>query len=63
LVIAERLGYVIHQEPVKWVDNPDSRVKILPTAIQDVLGLLRLKRTAPRHAVPNKRIEIVRAPP
>jgi len=28
---------------VQWTDDPDSRVKIITTAIQDLLGMIRLK--------------------
>lgn len=44
LVLAERLGYRIGEVPVTWVDDPDSRVRILPTAWEDLKGLLRLRR-------------------
>ena len=29
---------------VGWVDDPDSRVKIIPTALQDIRGILRLRQ-------------------
>jgi len=32
LVLAEKLGYRICDLPVSWLDDPDSRVKVLPTA-------------------------------
>jgi putative flippase GtrA len=44
LVLAERAGLRIHEVPVDWVDDPDSRVDILRTAYDDVRGLLRLGR-------------------
>lgn len=44
LVIAEQLGYRILEFPVRWVDDPDSRVNILRTAIGDIKGLMRLRR-------------------
>jgi hypothetical protein len=34
---------VIYELPVKWQDDPDSRVKIIKTAIEDISGLLRLR--------------------
>ena len=42
LVLAERAGLRIHEVPVDWVDDPDSRVEIIPTAIADLKGVARL---------------------
>jgi len=44
LVLAEKLGYRIHDLPVHWVDDTDSRVRILNTAFEDLKGLIRLRR-------------------
>ncbi|MFI7675495.1 glycosyltransferase [Actinophytocola sp. NPDC049390] len=44
LVLAERTGLRIHEVPVDWVDDPDSRVDIVATAIADVKGIARLAR-------------------
>src|SRR4051812_12257540 len=44
LVLAERAGLRIHEVPVDWVDDPDSRVDLLRTALDDVRGILRLAR-------------------
>jgi putative flippase GtrA len=44
LVLAERAGLRIHEVPVDWVDDPDSRVDILRTAADDVRGIARLAR-------------------
>jgi putative flippase GtrA len=44
LVLAQRIGLRIHEVPVDWVDDPDSRVDIMPTAIADLKGVLRLGR-------------------
>jgi putative flippase GtrA len=44
LVLAERSGLRIHEVPVDWVDDPDSRVDIVPTAIDDLRGIARLVR-------------------
>lgn len=43
LIIGQHSGFRIREIPVRWVDDPDSRVKILTTAIEDVKGLLRLR--------------------
>jgi glycosyltransferase involved in cell wall biosynthesis len=42
LVLAQRRGLRIHEVPVDWVDDPDSRVKIVSTAIEDLKGVARL---------------------
>jgi putative flippase GtrA len=44
LVLAERAGLRIHEVPVDWVDDPDSRVDILSTAVADLRGIARLLR-------------------
>ena len=42
LVLAERAGLRVHEVPVDWVDDPDSRVDLLATAIADLRGIGRL---------------------
>jgi putative flippase GtrA len=44
LVLAERAGLRIHEVPVDWVDDPDSRVDIVSTAMADLRGVARLGR-------------------
>lgn len=44
LVLAERAGLRIHEVPVDWVDDPDSRVDIVSTAMADLRGIARLTR-------------------
>ena len=44
LVLAERRGLRIHEVPVDWTDDPDSRVDIVPTAVADIRGIVRLAR-------------------
>ena len=43
LVLAEKNGYRIKEVPVRWTDDPDTRVKIISTAAEDMKGLLRLR--------------------
>ena len=43
LILAQKCGYPILELPVHWEDDPDTRVRILRTAWEDVKGLLRLK--------------------
>ncbi|KES03202.1 sugar translocase [Streptomyces toyocaensis] len=52
LVIAERAGLRIHEVPVDWVDDPDSRVDILSTALADLRGVVRLGRALIRGRLP-----------
>ncbi|MGA5647455.1 glycosyltransferase [Microbacterium sp. NPDC088796] len=52
LVIAERAGLRIHEVPVDWVDDPDSRVDLLPTALADLRGMARLGRALARGRLP-----------
>jgi putative flippase GtrA len=42
LVLAERSGLRIHEVPVDWVDDQDSRVDIVATATADLKGVARL---------------------
>ena len=48
LFLAERAGLRIHELPVDWVDDPDSRVDVVSTALADLRGVWRLLRHA-RH--------------
>jgi putative flippase GtrA len=43
LVCAQRQGMRIHEVAVDWVDDPDSRVDIVSTAIGDLRGVLRMR--------------------
>ena len=43
LLLAERMGYKIFEVPVKWKDDPDTRVKIASTAWEDIKGLFRVR--------------------
>jgi putative flippase GtrA len=42
LVLAERAGLRIHEVPVDWIDDLDSRVDIIATALGDLRGMARL---------------------
>ena len=42
LVLAQRRGLRIHEVPVDWIDDPDSRVRVVRTAIDDLKGVARL---------------------
>jgi Glycosyl transferase family 2 len=42
LVLAERAALRIHEIPVDWVDDLDSRVDVVATALADLRGMVRL---------------------
>jgi glycosyltransferase involved in cell wall biosynthesis len=44
LVLAQRNGLRVHEVPVDWVDDPDSRVDIVRTALDDLKGMARMLR-------------------
>ena len=46
LMLAQREGLRIHEVPVDWVDDPDSRVDIVRTALDDLRGIARLLAAA-----------------
>jgi putative flippase GtrA len=52
LVLAEAAGMRIHEVPVDWVDDPDSRVDIVATALADLRGVARLARGLGSGAIP-----------
>ncbi len=52
LVLAERSGLRIHEVPVDWQDDPDSRVDIAQTAKDDLRGIARLFADLTRHRIP-----------
>jgi glycosyltransferase involved in cell wall biosynthesis len=51
LVLAERSGLRIHEVPVDWVDDPDSRVDLARTALEDLRGIARLGGELSRFAL------------
>ncbi|MEI6137062.1 MAG: dolichyl-phosphate beta-glucosyltransferase [Chloroflexota bacterium] len=44
LLVAQENGYRLREVPVRWEEDPDTRVKIVKTAIEDLRGIWRLKR-------------------
>jgi len=43
LMLAQRRGLRIHEVPVDWTDDPDSRVDIVATALADLRGIARVR--------------------
>lgn len=64
LVLAERCGLRVHEVPVDWIDDPDSSVDVLRTAVADVRGMARLTRDLlyGRIPVPELRAALARGP-
>lgn len=51
LLLAEKAGYRIHEVPVDWTDDPDSRVNVVETALQDLRGMWRVRRNIASHRI------------
>ena len=51
LIIAEKSNLKIYEEPVIWVDNPGSTVRVIGTVTGDLFGLVRLFFTRPWNQV------------
>lgn len=47
LIVAEKCGFKVYEEPVVWVDNPGSTVRVMGTVMGDLKGLCRLFFTRP----------------
>src|SRR5215217_7146466 len=55
LLLAEERGYRISEVPVDWIEDLDSRVDIVSTAIKDVKGVLRMKTSRLQRRRPSER--------
>jgi glycosyltransferase involved in cell wall biosynthesis len=44
LLLAEECGLRIYEVPVQWIEDLDTRVNITRTALEDIKGLLRVRR-------------------
>lgn len=62
LLLAERADLRIHEVPVDWVDDPDSRVAIVGTAVADLRGIARVSRAFLRGEIPLSSIRPRSAP-
>lgn len=54
LIVGEKTGYQIFQQPVLWIDNPGSTVRVLKTVYGDLAGLWRLFWTKPWEKIRRK---------
>jgi putative flippase GtrA len=56
LVLAERARLRIHEVPVDWVDDPDSSVDVVRTALDDLRGMARLGGSLLRGRLPLREV-------
>jgi glycosyltransferase involved in cell wall biosynthesis len=54
LILAEKAGYRVKDIPVRWLEDPDTRVNIRKTVWEDIRGLARLRLRRPWRAVKPK---------
>jgi glycosyltransferase involved in cell wall biosynthesis len=47
LIISEKSGYKVYEEPVHWIDNPGSTVRLISTILGDLMSIKRLLVTKP----------------
>jgi glycosyltransferase involved in cell wall biosynthesis len=47
LIVGEKAGYTIYEEPVHWIDNPGSTVRLYSTIMGDIRVMIRLLLTKP----------------
>jgi glycosyltransferase involved in cell wall biosynthesis len=55
LLLAEERGYRISEVPVDWIEDLDSKVEIVSTALEDVKGLLRIRAERLRRLLSKRR--------
>jgi putative flippase GtrA len=58
LLLSERAGLRIAEIPVDWVDDPDSRVDVISTAVDDLKGMVRVAVALARGAVPMQTLRV-----
>jgi glycosyltransferase involved in cell wall biosynthesis len=63
LVLAERSGLRIHEVPVDWVEDPDSRVSLMRTAVGDLRGIARVATRIARGSAAVELPAAARVPP
>lgn len=56
LIVAERSGLRIHEVPVDWIDDEDSKVDVVATAMDDLRGLVRVTRSIVAGRIPLEQI-------
>ncbi len=61
LFLCEKLGYRVKDVPATWIDDDDSRVKIVSTAVDDLKGVARLAGMCLSGALRRRRGELAAA--
>ncbi|MGI8451989.1 MAG: glycosyltransferase [Streptosporangiaceae bacterium] len=59
LILAQRAGLRIHEVPVDWIDDTDSRVDVVATALGDLRGIVRVGWGLSRGTI---RVPLLRSP-
>jgi len=59
LILAQRAGLRIHEIPVDWIDDTDSRVNVIATAAADLKGIIRVGWGLARGTI---RVPLLRSP-
>jgi glycosyltransferase involved in cell wall biosynthesis len=62
LVLAEKRGYRLKDLPVEWIEDDDSRVKIVSTAWEDLKGVARLRWKLWRESFSSSKRPVVAVP-
>lgn len=62
LALAQQQGWRIAEIPVRWVDDPDSRVRLFRTIRADLAGVWRLRRSAGGRRAMVRRAAELRSP-
>jgi len=69
LLLAERLGYVVEDLPVEWINSPESKVEIVADSLKMLRDAWQIRRRlrgvhpelpVPPEAVPAKSADAVR---
>ncbi len=48
LALAQRLGYKIHETPIRWRDDGDSRLRLLSGNLRNVIDIFKIRFSLPR---------------
>lgn len=62
LVLAKAAGCRVHEVPVDWIDDPDTRVNIVDTAIKDIKGMIRMQRRLASGKIPFQDMQLTQRP-
>lgn len=54
LIVGEKSGYKVYEEPVHWIDNPGSTVRLYSTILGDIKVMWRLLKNQPWKQIKNK---------